>query len=129
MLTVDAVKVLDGFDGTAPLTVTQDSTERCVVSIVSPTWETDDPTIAVRFGVEVSFDGGVTWTHWFSGLTHPGSHGRAGERPTVSIGLRPTIGKGQSYAVRGFARTTKALAVGLAIRHDPWTPQRAEVII
>jgi hypothetical protein len=43
-----------------------------------------DPTIEIVFGLEQSFDGGLTWEHWISATTFSSARSQRGDIPSIS---------------------------------------------
>ena len=63
------------------------------------------------FGLDRSFDGGLTWEHWVSAT--PTGLTRAGDGPTISA-THP----GDAFLIRPFVVTSDRIRVGCEIERD-----------
>lgn len=82
---------------------------RITLSLTAPVW--NDPTVIIHFGLEQSWDGGITWGHWVSGETHGAAQGLDGSLPSISR----RVLDGDPGLFRPFITTSKPYVVGLLV--------------
>jgi len=62
------------------------------VTIVCPTWDSEDPSVEVTVAVQQSFDGGSTWENFAILDTTAGRRGRTGNMPAMTCQVVDGLG-------------------------------------
>jgi hypothetical protein len=78
--------------------------------VLSSTWNTDSPTIAVTFEVQHSFDSGATWQDMCATLWHPGEFGKGGALPAMACTAEDVLG---SRLLRAVLSASASIQVGI----------------
>jgi hypothetical protein len=83
-----------------------------VFNVLSNTWATDSPSIAVTFVVEQSFDGGVTWQGMCAATWRPQSFApRTGALPNLRCTATDVLG---SRLLRATLSASASIQVGVS---------------
>lgn len=85
-----------------------------ILRILSDTWATDDPAIAVSASIEESFDAGVNWQPMCGpSIFHPGEWGKGGQPILPAMGCE-AYDTGQARKLRALLWASATIQVGLS---------------